>query len=147
MLYHYFHIVEKSPWPILRSFRSLILTLRLINLIHNKNFLFLLLALLIIFINIFQWWRDISREATFQGHHTIIIKSILKWRIILFIISEILFFFSFFWAYFHIRLSPDINLGFFWPPQNTTIFNPYLTPLLNTIIFIIFRYNSYYNSP
>jgi cytochrome c oxidase subunit 3 len=58
--------------------------------------------------------------------------------IILFIISEILFFISFFWAYFHTSLSPAIEIGQLWPPKGVVPFNPYDIPLLNTIILILF---------
>ena len=56
--------------------------------------------------------------------------------IILFIVSEILFFFSFFWAYFHSSLSPAIEIGQSWPPLGIIPFNPFDIPLLNTIILV-----------
>lgn len=136
MTFHPFHLVEQSPWPISRSLRALILTTSLINLFHNKYIYFLLISLMFIFLNIYQWWRDITREATFQGYHTTITKNGIKWGIILFITSEILFFFRFFWSFFHTRLSPDLEIGSIWPPSGITPFNPFNIPLLNTCILI-----------
>ena len=52
------------------------------------------------------------------------------------IISEILFFLSFFWAFFHRRLSPSIELGIIWPPIGIISFNPFQIPLLNTVILL-----------
>jgi cytochrome c oxidase subunit 3 len=56
--------------------------------------------------------------------------------IILFIVSEVLFFISFFWAFFHSRLAPSVEIGITWPPKNIIPFNPFQIPLLNTIILL-----------
>ena len=55
---------------------------------------------------------------------------------VLFIVSEVIFFSSFFWAFFHSRLSPNIELGSQWPPVGIQPFNPFSVPLLNTIILL-----------
>lgn len=60
----------------------------------------------------------------------------LKWGIILFIVSEVLFFVSFFWAFYHSRLSPVYDLGSVWPPVGVEVFNPFQVPLLNTAILL-----------
>lgn len=60
----------------------------------------------------------------------------LKWGIILFITSEVFFFISFFWRYFHSRLAPTIQLGLSWPPAHIIPFSPFKIPLLNTILLI-----------
>ena len=94
------------------------------------------LGFTIILIVITQWWRDISREGTIQGLHTSIVELGLRWGIALFIVSEVFFFLSFFWAFFHARLSPNIDVGSVWPPFGIKVFNPFQVPLLNTIILI-----------
>ena len=76
------------------------------------------------------------REATFQGHHTLMVKQGLKYGMLLFIASEVLFFFSFFWAFFHSSLSPAIELGAVWPPQGIDPLNPFSVPLLNTAVLL-----------
>jgi len=55
---------------------------------------------------------------------------------ILFILSEICFFFSFFWAFFHSSLVPTIELGSVWPPQGIEVLNPFSVPLLNTAVLL-----------
>lgn len=54
----------------------------------------------------------------------------------MFIVSEIFFFVSFFWAFFHRRLAPNVEVGSLWPPFGIVAFNPFQVPLLNTIILI-----------
>lgn len=136
MTFHPFHIVERSPWPLTRAIRSLFITSGIIALINKLSSFLLLIGIITCLLSIYQWWRDISRESTFQGYHTQIVVKGIKLGIILFIISEILFFFSFFWTYFHAILSPDIEIGQKWPPTGISPFNPYHIPLLNTIILL-----------
>jgi len=94
------------------------------------------IGILSLILVIYQWWRDISREGAIQGLHTSIVELGLRWGIALFIVSEIFFFVSFFWAFFHRRLAPNVEVGSLWPPFGIVAFNPFQVPLLNTIILI-----------
>ena len=110
---------------------------------NNKQYMFLKFLIGILFpitpaliLMSYQWWRDVSREGAFQGLHTKIVVLGLQWGIILFITSEVFFFLSFFWAFFHSRLAPNIEVGSYWPPIGVITFNPWGVPLLNTIILV-----------
>nr|AAL66243.1 cytochrome c oxidase subunit 3 [Ostrinia nubilalis]QPF23502.1 cytochrome oxidase subunit III [Ostrinia nubilalis] len=133
---HPYHLVDYSPWPITGAIGVLTLVTGMVEWFHNFNMNLLMLGYLIIILTMYQWWRDVSREGTFQGKHTILVTKGLRWGMILFIISEIFFFISFFWAFFHSSLSPNIEIGATWPPTNIVPFNPFQIPLLNTIILI-----------
>nr|YP_010178024.1 cytochrome c oxidase subunit III [Conaspidia wangi]QSZ78255.1 cytochrome c oxidase subunit III [Conaspidia wangi] len=133
---HPFHLVDYSPWPLLGALSTMILVSGSVKWFHyNNNFLFIL-GLMIILLIMFQWWRDIIRESTFQGLHTMAVNNGMRWGMILFIVSEIFFFISFFWAFFHSSLSPTIEIGMIWPPKGIIPFNPLHIPLLNTIILV-----------
>lgn len=106
-----FHLVEFSPWPLVGSVGAFLLTLGLASWFHGYSVFVLFVGLLIIAFTMFQWWRDIIREGTYQGFHTMFVVSGLRWGMILFITSEVLFFFAFFWAYFHSSLAPSLELG------------------------------------
>ena len=80
------------------------------------------------------WWRDVIRESTFDNSHTTRVLVGLKWGMVLFIVSEIMFFFAFFWAFFYFNINPAMKIGGVWPPLYITILNPFEGPLLNTIL-------------
>lgn len=133
---HPYHIVTTRPWPIINALNSFNLLFSIVIWFNLKINWLLIINFLTLLITIFLWWRDIIRERTFQGHHTLSILNILKLRIIFFICSELFFFISFFWTYFHNLLSPSIDIGLNWPPKNIITFNPYNIPLLNSLILI-----------
>nr|YP_009655358.1 cytochrome c oxidase subunit III [Oomorphoides metallicus]QCL18075.1 cytochrome c oxidase subunit III [Oomorphoides metallicus] len=133
---HPFHLVDPSPWPLLAASSVMTMMVGLIKWFHLHNFNLLLLGALITIMVSTQWWRDVTRESTYQGLHTMKVSMGLRWGMILFIISEIFFFISFFWGFFHSSLSPSVELGMKWPPQGIQPFNPLEIPLLNTMILL-----------
>nr|YP_010045997.1 cytochrome c oxidase subunit III [Dermanyssus gallinae]QPG86043.1 cytochrome c oxidase subunit 3 [Dermanyssus gallinae] len=134
--FHPFHIVSNSPWPLLSSLNISILMISILYMIKYKIMSMLMFMFLSMILNSYLWWRDVIRESTMIGDHTKSVMKSLKISMLLFILSEIFFFLSFFWSYFHNMLSPDMNIGMLWPPMNILSFNPYQIPLLNTIILI-----------
>nr|ARH54447.1 cytochrome c oxidase subunit 3 [Lissodema cursor] len=133
---HPFHMVDVSPWPILGSFSALIIMMGFIKWFHSFNINLFYLGSISMLLIMYQWWRDISREGTYQGLHTFIVTIGLRWGMILFITSEVFFFISFFWSFFHNSLSPNIDMGMLWPPKGIVTFNPIQIPLLNTLILL-----------
>nr|NP_945232.1 cytochrome c oxidase subunit III [Ixodes holocyclus]BAD04001.1 cytochrome oxidase iii [Ixodes holocyclus] len=136
MMFHPFHMVDKSPWPLTSAITTLTMMISIIQMLHYKFSIMTLFFLILLLLSMLQWWRDVSREASLQGNHTSNVIWGLKLGMILFIVSEIFFFISFFWAFFHSMLSPNIELGSIWPPHNIIPFNPFEIPLLNTTILI-----------
>nr|YP_784038.1 cytochrome c oxidase subunit III [Scutigerella causeyae]ABF93303.1 cytochrome c oxidase subunit III [Scutigerella causeyae] len=136
IFFHPFHMVNLSPWPLTGALGAMCLTSGLTKWFHQFSSYLIFLGILILILTMIQWWRDISREGTFQGNHTINVSIGLRWGMILFIASEVLFFVSFFWAFFHSSLSPTPELGAHWPPSGIYPFNPFQIPLLNTAILL-----------
>nr|AKR07177.1 cytochrome c oxidase subunit III [Nigidionus parryi] len=133
---HPYHLVDPSPWPILGALAAMITMIGIIKWFHLFNINLLFLGFTITIMIMIQWWRDITREGTFQGLHTYSVTMGLRWGMILFITSEVFFFISFFWGFFHSSLSPSIELGMNWPPKGISPFNPIQIPLLNTLILL-----------
>jgi cytochrome c oxidase subunit 3 len=84
----------------------------------------------------FVWWRDIIREGTFEGQHTVSVQTSLRIGVLLFILSEVMFFFAFFWAFFHSSFNPSYSIGGVWPPVFLEVLNPWSIPLLNTLLLL-----------
>nr|YP_010158061.1 cytochrome c oxidase subunit III [Pygoluciola qingyu]QRG30008.1 cytochrome c oxidase subunit 3 [Pygoluciola qingyu] len=133
---HTYHLVEVSPWPILGAFSTMIMLTGTIKWFHLYETNLFYLGVMCTLMIMYQWWRDTTREGTFQGLHTLKVVKGLRWGMILFITSEVLFFVSFFWSFFHSSLSPSIEIGMIWPPKGIIPFNPIQIPLLNTTILI-----------
>nr|QBZ38178.1 cytochrome c oxidase subunit III [Sogata hakonensis] len=133
---HPFHLVTKSPWPILTSFSIMNLLVSTIYFTLNKELKIFVISFFVLNLNLYQWWRDVKRESTVKGDHTFIVKKMIKMGMILFIVSEIMFFLSFFWSFFHSSLAPSMEMGMKWPPKGIEPFNPTEIPLLNTMILV-----------
>ena len=131
-----FHLVEYRPWPLTGAIGAFALTIGTAAWFHNYTPICSILGALIIILTMIQWWRDIVREGTFLGHHTTCVTKGLQWGIILFITSEVIFFFAFFWAFFHRRLAPTAEIGCSWPPTGIQPLNPFSVPLLNTAVLL-----------
>lgn len=97
----------------------------------------LLLGLVVILLVMLQWWTDVRGEGALLGSHSFVVEVGLRRGMVLFIISEVMFFLSFFWAYFHRRLAPDVVVGGVWPPLGVLTFNAYGVPLLNTVVLLV----------
>ena len=134
---HPFHLVEPSPWPFTASFALLILTTASVLNFHGINSsIALTIGFLSVLTTMALWWRDCIRESSYQGFHTNLVKKGITIGFILFIISEVFFFISIFWAYFHSSLVPTVELGSLWPPKGIEALNPWEVPLLNTILLL-----------
>lgn len=133
---HAYHIVNPSPWPLTGALSALLLTSGLVMWFHFNSVLLLAIGLITNTLTIYQWWRDIVREGTFQGHHTPVVQKGLRYGMILFIISEVFFFSGFFWAFYHSSLAPTPELGGYWPPAGIIPLNPLEVPLLNTSVLL-----------
>jgi cytochrome c oxidase subunit III len=153
--HHDYHLVDPSPWPIVGSISTFILAIGAITWMRHSfaaaPFVFALGTIGVLY-TMLGWWRDVTREATHQGHHTFVVQISHRYGMILFIASEVMFFVAWFWAYFNVALFPaDVHqvgtdligmvqrnqtLGGQWPPKGIETFDPWHLPLLNTLILL-----------
>jgi cytochrome c oxidase subunit 3 len=135
---HSFHLVDPSPWPLVASLAGFFMTSG--GVLYMQKFvgggeLFLVGFATLLYV-MFTWWRDIVREATFEEQHTFAVQRGLRLGMVLFIVSEVMFFFAFFWAFFHSSLSPAFNLGGVWPPVAIQTIQTSGIPLTNTFFLL-----------
>jgi len=97
----------------------------------------MIFGLLCLGLCLFFWFSDIIDEATYSGFHTKAVRLGLRLGFMLFIVSEVMLFFGFFWAFFHAALCPAIQIGSIFPPFEISTIPIFEFPLLNTGILIL----------
>ena len=145
-VHHDYHLVDPSPWPIVGAVAAFLMLIGAVFWMNaSANFFGLPIAgqpwvfvigFLLVLYTMAGWWRDVVKESVVRGDHTPVVKLGLRYGMILFIASEVMFFFAWFWAFFNSSLFPiDVSIGT-WPPQGIVPFDPWHFPLLNTLILL-----------
>jgi len=131
-----FLAIQTSFWPFLLSLSLFSLITSIVFWINLKlSFLIVGFYFFIVTLITFLWWKDFSRERML-GFHTHKLEFSLRIGILFFILSEVCFFLSFFWAFYDASLAPIIEIGIIWPPKGITPLSTYSVPLLNTVILL-----------
>ncbi len=150
--HHDYHLVDPSPWPLIGSFSALTMFTGVLFLMHDKPLGKLLfpVGLLLVLYTMFIWWKDVIKEGVSGGHHTSIVRHGLRLGMALFIMSEVMFFFAFFWSFFRAALDPvlvftgqhvldatgTVTAGI-WPPKGIVTFDPWDIPIMNTLVLLL----------
>ena len=155
---HPYHLVDPSPWPFIGSLGGIALAFGAITFMHPEIFgqanaetlkqlgaWKLAPGFAIIALTMVMWWRDVTLEGEFQGHHSPAVQLGLRYGMLLFIASEVLFFAAFFWAFFDASLfhaepgqyARIEATGGVWPPKDIHPFDPFTLPLMNTLILLL----------
>jgi cytochrome c oxidase subunit III len=141
--HHDYHLVDPSPWPAIGATAAFITAVGAVRWMHGAHWWMLALGLIGILYTMFMWWRDVIAEAH-KGDHTAVVGIHLRYGMILFIASEVMFFVAWFWAFFDASLfTGEATLaarvgetGGLWPPKGIEPFNPWHLPLVNTLILL-----------
>lgn len=131
-----FLAVQTSFWPFLLSIVLFSLTSNIVLWFSFKISIFNVLFSMFLVTSIrFLWWKDFIRERII-GYHTHKLEFSLRISILFFILSEVCFFFSFFWAFYDASIAPTFDIGIMWPPKGILPLSVYSVPLLNTVILL-----------
>jgi heme/copper-type cytochrome/quinol oxidase subunit 3 len=104
--------------------------------LSSRSIFLLVLSLSALSFSFFLWMRTLAMESDYSALNTRSVGRDLLTGMILFIASEVMLFFGFFWAFFSSALSPSIFIGGVWPPVNIMPLNAFTLPLLNTLILL-----------
>ena len=135
---HPWHLVEPSPWPIVGAVSGLLTAIGAIIFFHSDNFILLIIGFVLMMVTFMGWWRDVIDEAERRGDHSPQVRSGLRIGMLLFIASEVMFFFAFFWAFFHSSLPILNNVAGPWPPAGIEALTASFSeiPFVNTLILL-----------
>lgn len=147
---HDYHILPASPWPLVGSLAVFILAIGGVMYMNEVAWggTISILGLLGVLAVFWFWWADVIREAH-AGDHTPVVQLHLRYGMVLFIASEVMFFVGWFWAYFDFSLFPKAievtadgvqqltDAAGTWPPQGLVVLDAFKLPLLNTFILLL----------
>src|SRR5476651_1099249 len=144
---HDYHLVDPSSWPIVGSVGAFTMLVGAVFYM-NKDYTgffglpvngqpwIALIGLALVLYTMAGWWRDVIRESVVLGNHTPVVKLHLRYGMLLFIASEVMFFVAWFWAYFNTAIfHSDVGVPT-WPPAGIITLDPWHFPLLNTLILL-----------
>ena len=155
-VHHDYHILPPSPWPLVASVAATIMMIGavmwmkgLFGLPAGTSWVFFA-GLAGVLFSMVGWWADVIKESH-AGDHTPVVSLGLRYGMVLFIASEIMFFAGFFWMFFEMAifneartLIPEFGnwtdtaaAWSTWPPRGIEVLDAWQLPLLNTVILLL----------
>ena len=149
---HDYHLVNPSPWPLVGSIAAVVMAVGgvvwmkgLFGLPKHTWWLFALGFAGIIYTMI-GWWMDVVKEAN-EGDHTPVVSIGLRYGMIMFIASEVMFFVAWFWIFFEMALFhhhrtlsgiEEVRTAWAtWPPKGVETVEAWHLPLVNTLTLLL----------
>lgn len=182
---HDYHLVNPSPWPLVGSLAAAIMMIGAVVWMRSGaneaglvlgpadapflslkgNWLFLT-GLALVLVTMIGWWRDVIKESLSGENTAVVVRLGLRYGMVLFIASEVMFFAAWFWAFFGAALFPGAGdpvlladgtqmlnpagdpafvgndarahaTGAVWPPVGVEPLSPWGLPLLNTLVLLL----------
>lgn len=139
---HPFHLVPPSPWPFCIAITLIFLGIGSVLAMHNMDYILFIVGLIALIAIIVAWLSDVVKESREKNIHTPAVQLGLKIGMALFIFSEFMLFFAFFWSYFNAALDPiamvdDTFMTGSWPPKGIQTIDPFDLPYLNTLLLLL----------
>ncbi|HEY3888290.1 MAG TPA: cytochrome c oxidase subunit 3 [Caulobacteraceae bacterium] len=149
---HDFHLVKPSPWPLIGSIAAVVMATGLViwmkglfGLPKHTWWVFAL-GLAGVLYTMVGWWSDVVKEAN-EGDHTPVVSIGLRYGMMLFIASEVMFFVAWFWIFFEMALFhhhrtlssiDEVRAAWaVWPPMGVQVLSPFHLPLVNTLTLLL----------
>ncbi|PHP29466.1 cytochrome c oxidase subunit 3 [Limimaricola cinnabarinus] len=136
---HDYHILAPSIWPFISAIGAFVMLFGAVTWMHGSGPWLFLIGLAAVLYTMYGWWADMVGESRI-GDHTPVVRIGLRYGFIFFIMSEVMFFVAWFWAFFKNALYPmgpeSPRVDGVWPPEGITTFDPWHLPLINTLILL-----------
>ncbi len=149
---HDYHLVNPSPWPLIGSIAAVVLAVGgviwmkgLFGLEKGTSWVFFA-GLAGVLYTMLGWWMDVIKESR-AGDHTPVVSIGLRYGMVLFIVSEVMFFVAWFWMFFEMSLFneartvssiEEVRTAWeHWPPKGVETLDPFHLPLVNTLILLL----------
>jgi cytochrome c oxidase subunit 3 len=138
---HPYHILPPSIWPFAGGLGAVVMLSGAVLWFHEHGPWVFLIGLVLVLYTMFSWWSDVIAEGE-AGEHSQIVQIGLRYGMLLFIISEVMFFAAWFWSFFKHAMYPmgEIEgtrvLPGEWPPVGIETFDPWHLPFINTLILL-----------
>jgi cytochrome c oxidase subunit III len=132
---HDYHVLPPSPWPFIAAVGTFVMLVGTVLYFHGSAPWMLLIGVAVVLYVMYGWWRDVVHESL-AGDHTPVVIIGLRMGMIMFIISEVMFFAAWFWSFFKHAIYPMPAVGGIWPPEGIETFDPWHLPLINTLILL-----------
>jgi cytochrome c oxidase subunit 3 len=149
---HDYHLVNPSPWPLVGSISATIMAIGGVmwmkGLFGQPQGTWWLFAagLTGVLLTMVAWWADVVKEAN-QGDHTPVVSIGLRYGMVLFIASEVMFFVAWFWMFFEMALFhehrtlssiEEVRTAWeTWPPHGVHTVPAWELPLVNTLVLLL----------
>ena len=119
---HDYHLVEPSPWPFVGSVAAFVLAVGGVTYmkglfgLEQGSWWILGPGIGLVLYTMIGWWGDIVKESR-AGDHTPVVEIGLRYGMILFIASEVMFFVAWFWVFFEGALFHEVRAVEGWITQ------------------------------
>lgn len=134
---HPFYIVKPSAYAIFVSIFAGLTAFQLVEYFHTGDTYQLYIAFFGFIGTMTLWFGSIMKESNNPDIYTISVRENYIFGVLLFIISEVMIFFAFFWTYLHSSLNPTYAIGSIWPPYNISPMNTFRWPFFNTTLLLL----------
>ena len=149
---HDYHLVNPSPWPLVGSIAAAVLAFGAVTFMKGLfglpkgTWWLAAIGFAGVIYTMIGWWIDVVKEAN-HGDHTPVVSIGLRYGMIMFIASEVMFFVAWFWIFFEMALFHNVRTASAidevraawqtWPPKGVETVSPWHLPLVNTLTLLL----------
>ncbi|MEM8754825.1 MAG: cytochrome c oxidase subunit 3 [Pseudomonadota bacterium] len=143
---HDYHVLPPSIWPFVGAASAFVMLFGAVLWMHDVTPALAVAGFAGVIVTMVGWWSEVVAESH-AGDHTPVVTIGLRYGMIMFIASEVMFFSAWFWSFFKHAIYPMADVSTktvataygadgVWPPAGIETFDPWHLPLINTLILL-----------